>query len=172
MFYLNINNVRFSNAQMQTELNGRGTRSGEVVMGNFACSAGGFWVPQSNPNANLRNYGRYLDHPESRAAGSNVNILINGNLGGDSSTVSTGSSDGDTNFENTDTWVATDDSSNGGGDPSLAYVFKMKTPATELPPLCVTGTTSLYLEQCDCSRRSGDPAVLRYSGSQSRRFFF
>ena len=124
MFYLNINNVRFSNAQMQTELNGRGTRSGEVVMGNLRVQRA-FWVPQSNPNANLRNYGRYLTiirNPGQQDQ--NVNILINGNLGSDSSTVSTGSSDGDTNFENTDTWVATDDSSNGGGDPSLAYVFQ------------------------------------------------
>ena len=124
MFYLNINNVRFSNNQMQTELNGRGVRSGEVVMGNLRVQRA-FWVPQSNPNANLRNYGRYLTiirNPGQQDQ--NVNVLINGNLGSDSSTVSTGSSDGDTNFENTDTWVATDDSSNGGGDPSLAYVFQ------------------------------------------------
>ncbi len=124
MFYLNINNVRFSNAQMQTELNGRGVRSGEVVMGNLRVQRA-FWVPQGNPNANMRNYGRYLTiirNPGQQDQ--NVNVLINGNLGSDSGTVSTGSSDGDTNFENTDTWVATDDASNGGGDPSLAYVFQ------------------------------------------------
>lgn len=124
MFYLNINNVRFSNAQMQTELNGRGTRSGEVVMGSLRVQRA-FWVPTSNPNANMRNYGRYLTiirNPTQQDQ--TVNVLINGNLGSDSGTVSTGSSDGDANFENTDTWVATDDASNGGGDPSLAYVFQ------------------------------------------------
>jgi hypothetical protein len=52
-----------------------------------------------------------------------VSVQISTNLGSDGNTVIVSTSDGDAAIEATDTWVVTDDTSNGGGDPSLAHVF-------------------------------------------------
>jgi hypothetical protein len=53
-----------------------------------------------------------------------VQVEIYGNLGSDSSTKIVGTSDQDSLIENSDTWFSTDDSSDGGGDPTLAHVFR------------------------------------------------
>ena len=53
-----------------------------------------------------------------------VEVEIYGNLGSDSATKITGTSDGDMQIEVSDTWFATDDFADGDGDPSLAHVFR------------------------------------------------
>ena len=53
-----------------------------------------------------------------------ADITIGGNLGSNGSTIVTGSSDGDTIDEITDTWFSTEDSVDGFGDPSLAFVLQ------------------------------------------------
>lgn len=50
-------------------------------------------------------------------------VWVGGDLGSDSDTVILATSDGDTTFETTDRWLATDDNCDGCGDPSLAHVF-------------------------------------------------
>ncbi len=51
-----------------------------------------------------------------------VELGIDTNLGSDGSSVIVTTSDGDTAIEPTDFYVVTDDTSDGGGDPSLAHV--------------------------------------------------
>lgn len=68
---------------------------------------------------------RYLDELVNPTdADIAVEVRIDTNLGSDGNTVIVSTSDGDTAIEPTDTWVVTDDTSDGGGDPSLAHVTR------------------------------------------------
>lgn len=78
------------------------------------------YVPESGGD-----YARYLEvleNPGTSAVTTAVNI--SGNLGSDTSTVVTSTSSGDSSVTIDDQWFATDDSSDGSGDPSLAHVFQ------------------------------------------------
>jgi large repetitive protein len=65
-----------------------------------------------------------------------VTVEIFGNLGSDSATKVTGTSDGDLAVEPSDAWIATDDFADGEGDPSLAHVFRHQ--GSKLSPSRVT----------------------------------
>jgi len=98
-----------------------------------------FYVPSSDsfPNAD---WGRYLDcirNPGTSPVTLNVAIGgiddfnswdfeedVYGDLGSDDYTIVTDSSDGDTSFDTTDTWFASDDDADGYGDPSLGHVIQ------------------------------------------------
>jgi len=53
-----------------------------------------------------------------------IDVELYGNLGSDSSTKLVGTSDNDMVIEVGDHWLATDDYSDGDGDPSLAHVYR------------------------------------------------
>jgi len=58
-----------------------------------------------------------------------VTLSIHTNLGSDGSTGIIQTSNGDTSLDLGDTWVVTDDSSDGGGDPAVAHVFVWPSPS-------------------------------------------
>lgn len=117
-YYLRINGVNYN----ATDL----TVSGRNIIGTVETLSGlqvarKFYVPDSKSGA-LGNFGRWYDslyNPTESPI--TVSVEYYGNLGSDTSTVVTNTSDGDTTVEITDQWIATDDSTNGGGDPSLAH---------------------------------------------------
>ena len=98
-----------------------------------------FYVPSSDSFTNA-DWGRYLDCIRNPGASTvTVNVAVGSDydfgswdfqpdtysdLGSDGSTIITDTSDGDTTFETTDTWFATDDDDNGSGDPSLGHVIQ------------------------------------------------
>jgi hypothetical protein len=85
------------------------------------------------PSTGSIDFARYmdvLDNPTAADLTVNVrfgSVVSSGNfsdLGSDSGTIVTSSSDGDTNVESSDTFFCTDDSSDGTGDPSLGHVMQ------------------------------------------------
>jgi len=68
------------------------------------------------------NYARWIDLFENPTGGDiTVDITYETNTGSDSGTAWYDSSDGTASFELGDVWVATDDATDGGGDPSLSH---------------------------------------------------
>jgi hypothetical protein len=65
-----------------------------------------------------------------------IDVELYGNLGSDSSTKLVGTSDNDMVIEPSDHWLATDDHSDGSGDPSLAHVYRRAQG--KLLPVAVT----------------------------------
>jgi len=123
MYFLNVGGTRYnaSGAASTTSLGGRQVEMAETMMGDMAVRRL-IYVPSGSAGMN---YARYLDLVRNTGSTTQmVSIEIDGNLGSDSSTVVTGSSSGDTVVDNTDDWFSTDDSTDGGGDPSLAHVVQ------------------------------------------------
>jgi hypothetical protein len=52
-----------------------------------------------------------------------ITLSIHTDLGSNGSTRIIETSDGDATFETSDTWIVTDDDSDGGGDPAVAHIF-------------------------------------------------
>ena len=93
----------------------------QVTIGNFGAS--GLNVRRSIYVPSDQAFVRYLDaFSNPTNADIAVQIQINTNLGSDGGTVIVSTTDGDATIEPTDTWVVTDDASDGAGDPSLAHV--------------------------------------------------
>src|SRR5690606_34986034 len=77
------------------------------------------WVPATGGD-----FARYLEVLENTGSSAiTTTVLISGNLGSDTGTSVVGSSSGDLLATTADQWFATDDASDGSGDPSLAHVF-------------------------------------------------
>jgi cysteine-rich repeat protein len=121
--YMSIDGREYNNRNATFEFSNRGVRSSVPWRWNNWEVIRRTYVP-SNGNVNSKNYARWVINIRNRSGRRRMNMRIRGNLGSDGSTYRTGSSDNDTNFELSDTWYATDDRSNGGGDPSLAFVFQ------------------------------------------------
>jgi len=88
------------------------------------------YVPSTAPSAcsgttGCGDYGRYVDVFENTGT---TDVMVTAeyycNLGSDSSTVINATSSGDMSMGTDDEWIATDDSSDGSGDPSLAHVLQ------------------------------------------------
>jgi cysteine-rich repeat protein len=106
------------------EFSNRGARTSQNRRyGNFAVQ-GRTYVPSSG-NVDSRNYMRMIWNVQNTSGSpQNLNFRIYGNLGSDGCTRITRTSDGNTSWATTDNWLATDDCSNGGGDPSLAFIYQ------------------------------------------------
>ncbi|MEW5801617.1 MAG: Ig-like domain-containing protein [bacterium] len=117
-YYLYVNDTGYTGTRSTVEDDGREAVCDPQSIAGLDVSRKVF-VPETE------NWARYLEilsNPtESEIC---VTVRIGGNLGSDSSTLIILTSDGDSTFENTDTWLVTDDSSDGGGDPSLAHIFE------------------------------------------------
>lgn len=97
---------------------GRGIQSPRTEVGDFQVSRQ-VYVPAEG------DWARYYDLIINNTRRvQTAEIEIYGNLGSDNSTQLMGTSDGDSSIETSDTWFATDDFADGGGDPSLAHVFR------------------------------------------------
>ncbi|MGB2806754.1 MAG: S8 family serine peptidase [Sedimentisphaerales bacterium] len=118
-YHLRINGVYYKASIL--------TISGRNIFGNTQTVSGlrvtrKLYVPASKDGP-LGNFGRWYDtlyNPTGSPITVNVEYLSN--LASDGETQVTGTDDGDYFVELSDQWVATDDYSDGGGDPSLAHV--------------------------------------------------
>lgn len=92
---------------------------GPVTVGNGLEVTRDIFVPRS-----AASFARYLDIVHNPTATDvSIPVQIHGNLGSDSSTSIITTSSGDTLFGVEDNWVVSDDSQNGSGDPSMAFVI-------------------------------------------------
>lgn len=74
-------------------------------------------------------YARYLEVLENFGPSAiTTRVDIQGNLGSDGETIVNATSSGDTAVSIADGWFATDDTLDGGSDPSLAHVFAGASP--------------------------------------------
>ena len=125
--YATINGSRFrptSYPYYYREYSNRGARSSNnPTYGGFRVQAR-IYVPSSG-HVDSRNYGRNIwNVTNTSGSARTLNFRIYGNLGSDGSTVITNTSDGNTSWSTSDTWLTTDDYSNGGGDPSLSFIYR------------------------------------------------
>jgi len=108
---------------------------------------------------------RYLDILENpTGADIAVQVRIDTNLGSDGGTVIVSTSDGDAAIEPGDTWVVTDDASNGGGDPSLAHVVAGPSGLTQ--PV-VTAPLGRIMYTYDVTVPAGGRAIVMHFDSQN-----
>ncbi len=118
-------NFRNSFAVIRLRTMGREIDMRGITLGAFFLSRR-YFVPDTGDGfARLHHV---VGNPATAPATADVRIF--GNLGSDGSTSVTGSGDGDTMVENTDTYFATDDA-DGSGDPSLAHVMQGAGVVTE-----------------------------------------
>jgi len=90
-------------------------------------------------------YARYLEVLENPSgADISTTVEVFGNLGSDGSTVVTGTSSGDSVVTAADQWFATDDSTDSGGDPSLAHVFSGTSPSVSASPVSLATDNLSY----------------------------
>ncbi len=123
MYYLNVNGTRYNvrGAAATTSVGGRQVEMAEIAMGSLMVRRL-IYVPEGGTS---QNYARYLDLIRNpTAAPVMATVMIDGSLGSGFSTQITGSSSGDTLVSTSDSWFATDDRTDMGGDPSLAHVFQ------------------------------------------------
>lgn len=123
MYSLSVNGTSYNASGMASTLTlgGRQVEMAERAVGSFMVRRL-IYVPSGSSGMN---YARYLDLVRNPTAGPLMaTVVIAGNLGSDSSTVVTGTSSGDMTVTTADQWFTTDDSTDGGGDPSLGHVFQ------------------------------------------------
>ena len=102
---------------LSTELAGR-----QVVVGPAAVS--GLNVTRRVFVPTTDGWARWFDSFENpTGADITVTVRYESNPGSDGGTIITNTQSGDTTFDVTDRWLVSDDSSNGGGDPTLNYNF-------------------------------------------------
>ena len=101
----------------QAEENGR-----ELVIGSSA-TVDGLEITRKVYVPDNQSWARFLEIITNISdAPINHTVDIETNFGSDSSTVVVSTSDGDTAFTPEDFWIVTDDSSDGGGDPTLLHL--------------------------------------------------
>jgi hypothetical protein len=119
-YYLRINSVNYNANNL--------TISGRNIIGTTETLSGlrvtrKLYVPASKDGP-YGNFGRWYDSLYNPTGSPiSVNVEYYSNLGSDTTTTVTGTDDGDTFIELTDQWIATDDYSDGGADPSLAHII-------------------------------------------------
>jgi hypothetical protein len=139
--------------------NGREVRIGLFEAGGVSVSRRIF-VPDDQAFAR---YLEVLSNPTN--ADIVVEVHINTNLGSDSATVIVTTSDGDTAFETTDTWIVTDDASDGGSDPSLAHVIA--GPGALIAPSAVSTPTGTLEYSYDVTVPANGRAIVMHFASQN-----
>ncbi len=108
---------------------------------------------------------RYLEILENpTGADIAVQLRIDTNLGSDGNTLIISTSDGDTAIEPGDTWVVTDDTGNGSGDPSLAHVVAGPSGVTQ--PV-VTAPLGRINYTYDVTVPAGGRAIVMHFDSQN-----
>jgi len=98
---------------------GRGVQSPRTAVGNLFKVSRQVYVPTKG------DWARYYDLiVNTSSSKQSVEVEVFGNLGSDSSTKVTQTSDNDLSVETSDLWFVTDDFEDGAGDPTLAHVFR------------------------------------------------
>jgi len=122
-YFLRINGVNYNATNL--------TISGRNIIGTTETLSGlrvtrKLYVPASKDGP-LGNFGRWYDSLYNPTASPiTVTVEYFSNMGSNGSTQITGTDDDDRIIELTDQWVATDDESDGAGDPSLAHIVFLK----------------------------------------------
>ena len=117
-YRLRVDGVEFRTPSVTVLFAGKGLGSPRTTVGSIDVSRE-IYVHEAG------DWARYYDLVVNRSnKAQTVDVEIFGNLGSDSSTKLVSTSDGDSTLENSDTWFVTDDYVDGGGDPSLAHVFR------------------------------------------------
>lgn len=119
-YYLDVDGIAYNavGAAATLTVGGRQAEMAEITMGALRVKRI-VYVPAVGGD-----YARYLDVVSNPGATDvSVTLRIRGNLGSNTTTVVTGSSSGDTVVSVADAWFATDDPTDGTGDPSLAHVL-------------------------------------------------
>jgi hypothetical protein len=96
-----------------------------------------------------------------------VQVQINTNLGSDGNTVIVSTSDGDAAVEASDRWVVTDDTVDGGGDPSLAHVFA--GPGGGVQPVVTTPLGSILYTYDVTVPATGRAIVMHFDSQNANR---
>ena len=94
----------------------------------------------------------------------NHTLNINTNLGSDSGTQLIGTSSGDTLFDVNDDWLVTDDSNDGGRDPSMLHV--VAGPGGQRPSSASQSSDSIRLAY-DLTLAPGETKVVMHFASQN-----
>jgi cysteine-rich repeat protein len=126
------------------EFSNRGARSSQNRRyGSFEVQ-GRSYVPASG-HVDSRNYMRMIWNVRNTSGSTqNLNFRMYGNLGSDGCTRITRTSDGNTSWATSDNWLATDDCSNGGGDPSLSFIYR--NAAGRAPSSVSRSGDNLYID--------------------------
>ena len=110
-------------------------------------------------------FARFLEVFENpTAADISIQVQINTNLGSDGNSVIVSTTNGNTTLDASDTWVVSDDTSNGGGDPSLAHVAA-GTGASVLP--AITAPLGSMIYTYDLTVPANGRAILMHFASQN-----
>jgi hypothetical protein len=110
---------------------GRGVQSPRIDVGGETKVSRQVYVPAD------ADWARYYDLiVNTSKSARTVTVELYGNLGSDSSTKVTATSDDDLQVEASDAWLATDDFADGDGDPALAHVYRRQ--GSKLSPTRVT----------------------------------
>ncbi len=163
-FSLIVNSTYFpADSTPTTELSGRQYAFGPATMSGLEVTRR-VYVPTGE------GWARFLEYFHNPTAASiTATVEVQTNLGSDSGTVITGSSDGDTVFETTDTWVATDDATDGSGDPSLVQVIAWSGASPSAVSTTVydcTGTQGVLFRYI-IEVPAGATRILMHAGAQN-----
>ncbi|MCZ7678373.1 MAG: hypothetical protein M5U28_06205 [Sandaracinaceae bacterium] len=111
-------------------------------------------------------WARYLEVLENTGSSAvSTTVSITGNLGSDSLTVLHASSSGDAFASTADLWFASDDSSDGSGDPSLAHVFSGSS--SSITPSAVSLVTDNLTYTWNVTVPAGGRVVLMHFAVQT-----
>ena len=164
-YYLTVNGTRYSrgSATHTTTAGGRHVHMPEVAVGALRVQRH-IYVPAAGGE-----YARYIDvirNPSAMPV--TTTAAITGNLGSDSSTVTTSTSSGDLAITTADHWFGTDDSGDGSGDPSLAHLFH--APGALVTPTAVSRSRdSINITYMTTIPAMGEVAFMTFAIQESNR---
>ena len=135
-YLLRINGATYNTSGLM--LAGRNIVCGTEILSGLQV-ARKIYVPAAKDGP-LGNFGRWYDSLHN-PSGSPVVVSVeySSNLGSDSSTVVTGTANGDTIIDLSDQWVATDDMWDGTEDPSLAHIMHVKGAPEAIDYVALSG---------------------------------
>lgn len=154
-----VDGTAFPNFSQASELqNGREVQIGLANMSGLLITRR-VYIPDNHAFARFM---EVLNNPSSTDI--DVQIQINTNLGSDGNSIIVRTSDGDTAIEPVDFYVVTDDTSNGGGDPSLAHVYA--GPNASVTPV-VTAPLGSIIYTYDVTVPANSRVILLHFDSQN-----
>ena len=143
-----------------TEENGREIAAGPAVISSLNVTRK-VYVPAD------QGFARFLEIIENpQASQATYTVAIHTNLGSDSSTELIGTSSGDNTFTIADDWLVTDDSSDGGNDPTVLHVIA--GPGGQRPSTAsITSGDDDINYTYDLTLDPGETKIIMHFGAQS-----
>jgi Ca2+-binding RTX toxin-like protein len=117
------------------------------------------------PGSGTRGYARFLEIiTNNSTSAQSYSLILNTNLGSDSSTQLIRTSSGDATLGATDRWMITDDA-DASGDPSMAHIFA-NNQGNVKPAVTVPSTGNIQY-QYDLSFNPGETKIVMHFASQN-----